>query len=293
MRIRQILFTVTLVLLAGSVQAQPLLKLVDPLEPLYPDSNNTQRFDGVHQADFPSGTVADVHLLLAVTPGDSFTLSAVIGGTPLPITSWSRLVDVPVEQNTGLDSRTEAFTNQHNPYVIRRAPFRVYEVLQPLTTTSVASTNRFAVFRLSVPPSLLPTPGTYRIDVSVRGRRWTENGTFIANIHAVRVPPLKEGSFFYTNWYSLVQMEGRHGVVRWSREWFSMLDRYAAMMAHGRQNCIIIPAELIAVSDGRITLDEAKMYSFVEVFRRHGFRNTSSLPISCIAATKMIGGIRN
>jgi hypothetical protein len=51
-----------------------------------------------------------------------------------------------------------------------------------------------------------------------------------------------------------------------------MLDTYAAMMAYGRQNCIIIPAELISVSDGRIALDEEKLISFIDVFRRHGFR---------------------
>ena len=43
-------------------------------------------------------------------------------GGQLPLSCWSQLVDVPVEQNTGLDSRTEQFTKQHNPYVIRRAP---------------------------------------------------------------------------------------------------------------------------------------------------------------------------
>ena len=51
-----------------------------------------------------------------------------------------------------------------------------------------------------------------------------------------------------------------------------MLDIYAAMMAYGRQNCIIIPAELISVTDGRISLDEKQMLGFVEVFRRHGFQ---------------------
>jgi len=261
-----------LLLLAVSAHAQPRLKLVDTLEPLFPDSNDTGRWDQRYEAHFPAGTEADVHVLLAVSPGDSFSISGVLHGTPLPLSSWSQLLDVPVEQNTGLDSRTEIFTNQHNPYVIRRAPFRVYEALQPLSTTTLTARNPYTALRLSVPAGMLNAPGTYRIEISAKGRNWSQQGTFIATIHPVRLPPLSESTFFYTNWYSLVQMEERHGLTRWSKEWYAMLDIYAAMMAHGRQNCISIPAELISISDGRISLDEKQMLAFVEVFRRHGFQ---------------------
>jgi hypothetical protein len=67
-------------------------------------------------------------------------------------------------------------------------------------------------------------------------------------------------------------MEEKEHVVRWSPEWFSMLDRYAALMAHGRQNCIIVSEELLSVANGRITLDERRLSDFVDVFRRHGFK---------------------
>jgi hypothetical protein len=213
-----------------------------------------------------------VHVLLNVVPGDSFSISAVFNGVPLPISCWSQLLDVPVEQNTGLDSRTEMFTNQHNPYVIRRAPFRIYEALQPLVSSTITATNTFTALRLSVPSSTFTSPGTYRIQVRARGKNWNRQGIFIAGIHRALLPPLPESTFFYTNWFSLDQMEEKHALTRWTKEWYAVLEAYAAMMAHGRQNCIIIPEELISVTEGRIELDEEKLISFINVFRRHGFR---------------------
>jgi hypothetical protein len=252
--------------------AQPALKLVDVLEPIFPDSNDIGQFAPRYEAHFPSGAVADVHVLLRAQSGDSFSVSARLNGTELPPGCWSLLLDVPVEQNTGLDSRTEVFTNQHNPYVIRRAPFRIYEVVGALPAATVTAKNPYTAFRLSVPSDLLAAPGTYRIEIEAHGKNWEQKGTFTAFVHRPRLPPLKESTFFYTNWFSLTQMEEKHALARWTREWYAMLDAYAAMMASGRQNCIIIPAELISLSDGRITLDEEKMSSFVDVFRRHGFR---------------------
>ena len=141
------------------LQAQQKLWLVDPLEPLFPDSNNTAQYAQKYEANFPSGTSADVHLLLNVQPGDSFTISATFPGNLLLDGCWSEMIDVPVEQNTGLDSRTEEFTGQKNPYVIRRAPFRIYEAIQPLTSSLVVARNAYTALRLSIPAEGFPGPG--------------------------------------------------------------------------------------------------------------------------------------
>jgi hypothetical protein len=270
---RSLLLSCSFVFLAlAPLHAQQKLWLVDPLEPVFPDSNNVAPYSTRYEADFPSGTSADVHLLLKVRPGDTLSYSATLLGKIVPVGCWSVMIDVPVEQNTGLDSRTEMFTGQTNPYVIRRAPFRIFEALQPLVSPTIVTHSAFAAVRLSIPAEEIPLPGTYNIEIIVRGTGWEERGTFIARIHPVRVPSLAEGTFFYTNWFSLPQMEEKEHVLRWTPEWYSMLDRYAALMAHGRQNCIIVPEELLSVAHGRITLDEERLSSFVEVFRKHGFR---------------------
>ena len=54
---------------------------------------------------------------------------------------FSEVLDVPVEQNTGLDSRTEQFKGKINPYVIRRAPFKIFEIINPLNSNKIISKN--------------------------------------------------------------------------------------------------------------------------------------------------------
>ena len=272
MRLTHLLRTLAVLLFAFSAHAQTL-HLVDVLEPLYPDSNAAGRYSPTYALDVPMGAPADVHLLLAdVRPGGSFTVSATHAGRPLPLSCWSQLVDVPVEQNTGLDSRTEQFTKQHNPYVIRRAPFRVFEAIRPLERASVNVHARCTALRLSIPAATLGGPGRKRIAITATGRNWNRIATLTVMVHAAKLPGLKESTFLYTNWFNLVQMETRHNLTRWSAEWFRMLDRYAGLMASGRQNCVNIPGELIAVDGHRITLDETRLAAFVDVFRKHGFR---------------------
>ena len=67
------------------------------------------------------------------------------------------------------------------------------------------------------------------------------------------------------------KMEEKHDLKRWSKKWYKMLDKYAQIMAKGRQNCIIIPKELISLKNNKIILDEKKMISFIEIFKKHGF----------------------
>ena len=269
MRTAASVFALLFTVLAANAQE---LTLIDVLEPVFPDSNAVQRYGTNYEAHFPSGTVADVHLLLSTRRGESVTVSADLNGRRLAVSCWSRLIDVPVEQNTGLDSRTEKFTGQHNPYVIRRAPFRIYEVVQPMQTASVTAKDAYTAFRLSVPPRFFPAPGSYSITITAKGTNWKRTGVFTATVHASRLPPLKESSFLYTNWFNLVQMEQKHNVTRWSKEWYAMLDNYAALMASGRQNTINIPGELISVTAAGITLDDSRLSAFVDVFRRYGFR---------------------
>ena len=53
-------------------------------------------------------------------------------------------------------------------------------------------------------------------------------------------------------------MEEYHDLDRWNSDWYSMLDKYAKLMASGRQNCVKIPRELIYLKDNEVYLDEEK-----------------------------------
>ena len=266
---KSILFSIAL-LLINNLAAQ--IWLVDPLEAIYPDVNKTESFNNRWVDDYPQGVNANVHLLIKAPKGEKIKLSASIDGKELDVNVWSKLIDVPVEQNTGLDSRTEQFINEINPHVIRRAPFRIFEVIEPLSTNSTQTTNNYTAFRLSVPFDLIDKPGTYKVNINVHSVSFEKQAIFKIEIHPIELPQLSESKFFYTNWFNLNKMEESHNLTRWSDSWFRMLEKYAQLMAHGRQNCIIIPGELITYNNGKFILDKEKMLGFINVFRKYGFQ---------------------
>ena len=71
---------------------------------------------------------------------------------------------VPVEENTGLDSRTEQFQGKINPYVIRRAPFDVFEIIYPLSEKSFITKHKYSLLRLSINSNNLINKKNYLID---------------------------------------------------------------------------------------------------------------------------------
>ncbi len=259
-----------LLLISNVIYAQ--LWLVDPLDAIYPDTNELSDYSSKWKADFPQGAAPNVHVLIKIPKDKNFTISASKDGIVLNNKVWSRLIDVPVEQNTGLDSRTEQFINKTNPYVIRRAPFRIFEVIQPIIDEKKLSTTNFTAFRLSVPLSLIKEKGIHKIKIKVKAKGFEEEGMFLIKVHPVNLPKLSESQFFYTNWFNLGQMEEQHQLKRWSETWFKMLNKYAELMAHGRQNSITIPHELIKFENDTIILEENKMIRFIDVFRNYGFK---------------------
>lgn len=247
------------------------LWMVDPLEAIYPDANKLTHYNHKWKADFPQGATADVHVLVKIPKGKIIKISASENGKVIH-NVWSQLIDVPVEQNTGLDSRTEQFMSKINPYVVRRAPFRIFEVIQPLRKNELTSTTNFTALRLSIPPSLIKGKGTYNIKIKVESDGFNEEGVFAIKVYPVELPKPSESHFFYTNWFNLSKMEDYHHVERWTEPWFEMLDKYASLMAHGRQNSITVPHELFQWKDGTFSLQEDKMLQFIDLFRKHGFK---------------------
>ena len=64
---------------------------------------------------------------------------------------FSEVLSVPVEQNTGLDSRTELFKGLINPHVIRRAPFEIFEVIKPLNSKSIITKTNYSLINIKIP----------------------------------------------------------------------------------------------------------------------------------------------
>ena len=267
---RSIFVIIITLLVSNPINAQ--LWLVDPLEAIYPDSNQLTDYSDKWTCDFPQGVAANVHVLIKVPKGKTFTITAINEDEDLGYQVWSQLIDVPVEQNTGLDSRTEQFIGKKNPYVIRRAPFRIFEVIKPVETQEFSNITAYSGFRLSIPPSIINEPGTYKVKLLVKSDSFEKEGTFTVIIHPIAQPKLIESQFFYTNWFNLSRMEEYHHLERWSNPWFSMLDKYAKMMSYGHQNSITIPNELFQSENNEIILKDTMMLRFIDVFRKYSFK---------------------
>ncbi len=129
----------------------PVVGLVDEAQELFPDTKlepPVKRLE-VHT---PRNTVAAVHVMITGLTGKekiAFSESDE-NGKPTAGTQWYRLIDVPVAENTGLDRNTEKYSNKINPYVIRRAPFRIYDPFRPVTSPVAAESTSVAL-RIEIP----------------------------------------------------------------------------------------------------------------------------------------------
>ena len=265
------LFILTIIILVNTSNlfSQYKAGIISTLQATYPDKNNL-KFNNTFSYDIPQNSDFEALILIRSEHNKTFTFNSI--SKNLTNINYSIIKAVPVEENTGVDSRTEQFLGQINHNVIRRAPFEVFEVIQPLTINKIITTSNFSLLRISVKSNEFKSPGSYKLNVILKDGFKTEQLKFKIKVHDASIPSLEESKFFYTNWFNLSKMEEMHNLLRWNKEWFTMLDKYAKLMAEGRQNCIIIPHELISVKSNKISLDEEKMISFINVFKKYGFK---------------------
>ncbi len=84
-------------------------------------------------------------------------------------------------------------------------------------------------------------------------------------------PPAGARQFPLANWFSLELMATRHGLAPWSETHWSMIRRYAELMAHGRQNTFRVCLEdVFAMTEGRPVLNSARLRRLVEIFTGAG-----------------------
>ena len=267
----KILFFLSVIILINSTSlfSQFETGIISTLEAAYPDKNNI-KLKKTFSYHIPQNSDFEALILIKSKTNKKFTFNSV--SKTLKNINYSVIIPVPVEENTGVDSRTEQFLGQINPDVIRRAPFEVFEIIQPLTKNEIETVSNFSLLRISVKSTDFKSTGNFKLNLVLNDGFKTEQLKFKIKIHDASIPKLEKSKFFYTNWFNLSKMEEMHNLIRWNEEWFVMLDKYAKLMSEGRQNCIIIPHELISLKSNKISLDEEKMISFINVFKKYGFK---------------------
>ena len=239
------------------------------LDAVYPDKN-TLKFIKNYSIDSPKNTTYNINIVVKSELNSVIKLDYESDSFNKII--FSEVLDVPVEQNTGLDSRTERFKGNINPHVIRRAPFRIFEIIKPLSSNMLISKSNFSLINVKIPIDKKIDLDKHRIDFTVYVNNKKYSLRLKINIHNIIIPDLEKSNFFYTNWFNLSKMEEYHQLERWSEKWYKMLDKYAKLMAYGRQNCVKIPRELIYIENDEIFLNEERMMLFINVFLKYGFK---------------------
>ena len=111
---------IALLLVFSNICLAQKISLFDELLPLYPDTKINVSKDSIvlHMA---RGSVAGINLLLKeLSDKDKINIHHNLDEF-FTCVKFFELLDVPVEENTGLDSRTEQYKGDKNPYVIRKA----------------------------------------------------------------------------------------------------------------------------------------------------------------------------
>jgi len=247
------------------------ISVFDELTPLCPDSPPEKESKRPLVLSAPRGALAGCSLLLHDLPA-SGTLQVTVLDLSVffPSPRLYQLLDVPVEINTGLESRTEKFDGRKNPYVIRRAPFRVFEVLRPVSSEVEITSSTMALAVQFPIPLEVPLGGhELKIRIAVNGRQVEK--PLRLEVFPPIVPPIGRNSLCYTNWFSPDKIARSHGVELWSEDFWAMLDKYAALMAQGRQNTFLLPLTvLIDRKDGQSVLNTIRAERFVNTFIRRG-----------------------
>jgi hypothetical protein len=259
----------------------PVVGLIDEVQEFYPDTklNPPLKQLTVH---VPGNTTAGVHVMITGLQGSEqigFSESDGIG-RPTPGILWYRMIDVPVTQNTGLDRATEMHTGVINPYVIRRAPFRIYDPFRPVTSPIAADSTSVAL-RMEVPIDSTVSPGKYvhRISLSIGDR--VEHLEFVVIVHHASVPPSTRSTISYINWHNNNNICSAHGVEKWSEPFWAMLAKYAHMMAKGRQNTFWFRWEEFFTFDSAGSVSAFRrdtLERYIRVFLRSGFKTISGAP---------------
>lgn len=242
--------------------------LFDELTPIYPDTNPAEGFSSYRVAG-ANGTYAGVHIVLrGLTPG--IPVSVEVQG-PHGSYKLFELRALPVEINTGAKQRTEYLKNDVNEHVIRRAPFMIYDVLDPFYNIFQPQFPTAGI-AFKTPIEYCRQPRTQTWTLLVTQGDATKKLTLFVDEYPYQVPAAGKDTFQYVNWFSFSQLAQSHRAEKWSPLYLSILEKYLRAAVYSRQNIFCITMEEIFDLDetGKPILNEAHLETMVAVAKRAG-----------------------
>jgi len=245
-------------------------ELRDSLEFLFPDSRIRSKGARPFEVSVPRGGTASAQVLLTgLEPHCRVRARLERKDREVEDARWFRLLAVPVEANTGPVGFIEK-NGEVNPHAIRRAPFRVYDAMEPMKGR-ISSKEGTAVLRLQLPVSRSARRGKKDFTVEIEAGKERATLPLAVYVHGTTVPEAGNNSLPYTNWFSVSHIAERHGLSMWSEPHWRMIGKYAELMAHARQNMFWCPWSLFFVDQkNRPLLDVKRFRRYVKTFSQAG-----------------------
>ncbi len=179
---------------------------------------------------------------------------------------------VRVEYNTGLHGFTANWKTAKD-YATRKAPFWVFDAIEPIPHDGVENDDGTAAVYVSVSVESDCAPGVYSGNIAVSGGKFTAN---IAVEISVANADLPQETLNFTNWYSVDKICDAHDVELYSDEYWAILEKYGKLMRRMHQNVFQVQGDALlagSVDDsGRYVFDFSNCEKLIRLFFNLGFK---------------------
>lgn len=213
--------------------------LVNAMERVYPDRIPSPD-PGADKLDAITGGCAA--MVVAARPKRAGELKLEFAGwendLDWPAPSLHALRSVRVETNSVQICKAGPWNRKQAPYLLRPSPFRVFEVILPLSRARVQAhqTQAFLVL-LEIPGEARLGSGRFRLRLSGAGLDETLSAQL--TVHGVRLPRQR---LKVTNWLILDRLLKRYpGVKPWSARHWELIEQALRVLHEGGQNMILLP----------------------------------------------------
>lgn len=277
---RKLFYYTVFILSTTFLSAEIKITLHDSLEPLYPDTEVKTELRSIN-LNAPRNSFISTDLFFQNLTKYTHLNFHVKSNVPvLSNPKVFELIDVPLEINTGIESRTEKWDKKTNPHVIRRAPFRIYEVLKPIGYPVITTKKALAIrFMWNIPQDI--KPGEYDLEITLKEITFVKTVNVKITIHDTTLPEAGKESFGYTNWFNPSKIAEYHKELIWDSVFWDLLKEYANLMHHGRQNMFWVRwNDFFSEVDGKLVLNKERLERYLHLFTSAGIYYIEFSPIA-------------
>ena len=252
--------------------------LVDAMESVYPDRSPAS---DAAAGELTAATGGSAAVVVAARTRKGGRVEVAFDGYAGPSAGWPKpsvvaLRSVAVANNTVRICKCAPWDKSQAPYLLRRAPFRIYDAFGEDSFTSAAPGETVAFLaRWDLPPDAKAGRSTFQFHVTGAGLEERLTG----RLDVVSVPERPAQRLKVTNWFRLDRLLYPYpGVRSWSQEHWRLIERGLAVMREGGQNMVLAPfceeaGNLMdaRLADGRYRFDFSRMDRFVRMALRLGY----------------------